>query len=207
MDRARRRPMLLGMRGIVPPVWLVAGAICAALLAGLAGAASARQDHLSVFGGTLVMNDWGDVFATPQDLDLTGDSLVGVALGRDWPTRWRGLAAGIEGQAVWHFGDGHNQAKITLPAVLPSPPPRPPPLRGLAFGLGLSYASEPPRPEIEKGGAARNTLFYWMIEAEFGRPADRLSVIARLHHRSTGFGTFGEAGSSNYLVLGLRRRF
>lgn len=172
-----------------------------------AGTAAARDDHVSVFGGTLFMNDWGEAFTAPHRLNLTGDRLVGVAWGRDWPTRWRGVTLGVEGQAVWHFGDSHNHAELAVPAVLRYAPARAAPLRSVAYGLGLSFASETPRPEVEKGGASRNALFYWMIEAEFGRPTDRYSVITRLHHRSTGFGTFGEAGSSNYFVLGLRRRF
>ncbi|MBL4556668.1 MAG: hypothetical protein JKP98_04155, partial [Rhodobacteraceae bacterium] len=80
--------------------------------------ATAQQDHLSVFAGTLIMNDWKEAFAQPQDLNFTGDSLVGLAAGRDWSLGWRGLSAGIEGQLAWHFGDGYSYGQIALPAVL-----------------------------------------------------------------------------------------
>ena len=33
------------------------------------------------------------------------------------------------------------------------------------------------------------------------------SVIARLHHRSTAYGVFADSGGSNFLALGIRRRF
>jgi hypothetical protein len=183
-------------------------AVAAALISAFAPMATAQQDHLSVFAGTLIMNDWGDAFAQPQDLNFTGDSLVALAAGRDWPMPWRGFSAGIEGQLAWHFGDGYSYGQIALPAVLRYDPGwQRALLRSFAYGLGLSYTTEISQPEVEKGGQSQRTMFYWFLEAEFGRPERRMRYFARLHHRSTGFGTIGEAGSSNYLLVGVRRRF
>ncbi|HBG97628.1 MAG TPA: hypothetical protein DDY29_02485 [Rhodobacteraceae bacterium] len=178
------------------------------MIGAFAPMATAQQDHLSVFAGTLIMNDWNEAFAQPQDLNFTGDSLVGLAAGRDWSLGWRGLSAGIEGQLAWHFGDGYSYGQIALPAVLRYDPGwQRVLLRSFAYGLGLSYTTEISQPEVEKGGQSQRTMFYWFLETEFGRPERPLRYFARLHHRSTGFGAFGEAGSSNYLLVGVRRRF
>jgi hypothetical protein len=50
-------------------------------------------------------------------------------------------------------------------------------------------------------------MLYWMLEAEFGPRDAQRSVFLRLHHRSNAYGLFAEAGGSNVMVLGLRRRW
>jgi hypothetical protein len=49
-------------------------------------------------------------------------------------------------------------------------------------------------------------LHYVMLEASFGLPNSRWSVVARVHHRSGIFGLFSHSGS-NVLSAGLRYRF
>lgn len=74
----------------------------------------------------------------------------------------------------------------------------------MAFGLGLSYATEVPAIEVDNKGSSENTLFYWTFETEFGGRESGRSVFWRLHHRSSGFGLLGEVGGFNAMVLGVR---
>lgn len=79
----------------------------------------------------------------------------------------------------------------------------------LAFGAGLSLASMVPPLERENREESSDLLGYLLVELELRPPAsERLSLVARLHHRSGAFGTFdGVHGASNALGLGLKFRF
>lgn len=74
----------------------------------------------------------------------------------------------------------------------------------------VATTSWPPRPESNRAPACFiffQLLVYWVGELEFSRPNQPWSVIARLHHRSPGFGLVADKGGSNFLALGVRRRF
>lgn len=169
-------------------------------------AAHSAEDQVSVFGGVFFTNGWEDVFIAPWDLQFTRNGLVGAAYGREWPLRWRGFSAGVEGQLSWHFGD-QDYGELAVPVVLRYSPEWSVPLRSFAYGLGVSHTSAVPQVEIDKGGASQRTLFYWMLEVDFGPRSSAWSGLLRIHHRSNGFGWLDTAGSSNYLTLGLRKRF
>ncbi len=160
---------------------------------------------MSIFAGRQVSNVWEDVFLAPGDLDWRDSGIVGVAAGRDWPVA-PNLSLGIEAQVVVHFGE-QDHLELNLPVFLRYTPERLRPLRSLAFGLGPSYASEVPEIEVQTRGGSQRALLYWAIEAEFSSPSRQATIFTRLHHRSNGFGTIGEDGGSNVIVLGLRRRW
>jgi hypothetical protein len=76
-----------------------------------------------------------------------------------------------------------------------------------AFGLGLSYAGEPPEVEVEIEGDSEQWLIYWVAELTAGPTDAPWAIALRLHHRSTAFGLMGEEGRMNAMGLGLRWRF
>jgi hypothetical protein len=79
----------------------------------------------------------------------------------------------------------------------------------LGFGLGWSFASEPPVNEARRGndGVTSREKWYWTFEMGFKTAADNRDLVLRLHHRSTGFSTVGEGRSTNALVIGIRQSF
>lgn len=160
------------------------------------------------FGGQFFDNRWRDFFVRPGDLETVDSWLVGVAASREiarWPAslQWE-----IEGQVVRHFGV-QDHWEVNLPVIMRWDRfPWDEAVRtGVAFGIGPSYAIDEPKAELERSGGTSRFLLYWMIEAEVAAPESDWSVVLRLHHRSTGYGVFGEAGGSNVLALGLRREF
>lgn len=79
-----------------------------------------------------------------------------------------------------------------------------------AGGAGLSYATEKPEFEIEAEGKTEKLLAYLLVELTFGLPSvPNWALVARIHHRSGAWGTFGSGiqGASNALGVGLKYRF
>ena len=113
----------------------------------------------------------------------------------------------IEGQALRHFGD-QNHWEGTLALMFRTG--QIPLFRGLsvnlAFGEGLSYASE--RPRLEGSFRVEPTRFlnYLAFEAEFSHPSlPGVSFVSRIHHRSGIFGVIAPKESgSNFIGAGLR---
>ncbi len=82
----------------------------------------------------------------------------------------------------------------------------------VSLGNGLSYATD--IPEIESAYLSKNSrlLYHLVFEFTFGlepRKSDSTyEALLRLHHRSGFFGLFdGVVGGSDFLCLGLRRKF
>jgi len=171
-----------------------------------AGGKAAAADQLMIYGGVQAKNGWEDVLTEPGTWDFYDDGLVGLAYAHQWHAAEPGWSLGFEAQANLHFG-GQSYLELNLPVVLRYAPPWRIPIRSFAYGLGPSVTSSVPEIEIDKGGDSQRVLFYWYMEAEFGHRGQQLSGFVRLHHRSNGFGTFDKPGSSNAVVLGLRRYF
>lgn len=160
----------------------------------------------SVYAGVQSKEVWQDSLTTPWNSDYYDDGLVGAAAAWFRPLNGKTLSAGLEFQANLHFGQ-QSYGEFNLPLVLRYAPQWAVPVRSFAFGLGPSAATTVPEIEVDKGGASQEILFYWYMEIEFGRARQRFNPFLRLHHRSNGFDTFTEPGSSNAIVLGLRRRY
>jgi hypothetical protein len=168
--------------------------------------ADAAERNVMVFGGIQTANVWEEVVLF-DDIRFLDAGLVGLAGGIDWPLGASRASLGLEAQIVRHFGDqDHWEANLPAVARYRFAAPRLP-VESVAFGLGLSYASKVPATEVAREGQSRRTLFYWTAEVAFRTPAEDVSVALRLHHRSSGFGIFGDSGSSNAIVLGVRRNF
>jgi hypothetical protein len=178
--------------------------ILVALLS-LAPVARAADVSGTAFAGWHTANVWEEVVFL-DDVQFLDARLVGMAAALEWPVsaHW---SAGVEAQFVRHWGSG-SYWEVAVPATLRFRPGRPRgPFRSAGLGLGLSRTSEAPDIEARRTGLSRRTLFYWFIEAEFATPHEGLFAILRLHHRSSGYGYFGDSGSSNAVALGVRRRF
>lgn len=185
----------------------------AALATGLASDAAGAEDPnaegryaATVFGARLTDNKWKEI-ATIEDVGFRDAYLAGLALsheflgGRDW-------ALEVEGQTVKHFGDQtHWEFNAALVGRWRGFPWRETVPTSVAFGIGPSYATEVPPEEVAMDGESARFLLYWMAEVEVGLPDEPWSAIARLHHRSNGYGVFAEDGGSNWITFGLRRRF
>ena len=192
--------------------WLVVAA--SSLMLNASGGGAQAEPSLSVFGGLLTDNPWEEVVFLPWKVDLQRPGLVGIAaaypLGAPIRLRHGSIDFALEGQAVRHFGL-QSHWEFNLPLSIGFTPERRilGVLDRVAFGIGPSYATRAPAFEAQRGrGRAERVLIYWNAEAErqlASRPGD--SIFIRLHHRSDGYGSIGDGGSSNGVVLGLRRRF
>jgi len=78
----------------------------------------------------------------------------------------------------------------------------------LAFGEGLSYATEIPLLETDECDETSNLLNYLMLELSFNIPQkSSWDIFSRIHHRSGVFGLFNNVTEgSNVVCIGLRRR-
>jgi hypothetical protein len=85
--------------------------------------------------------------------------------------------------------------------------PWPKQFEAVAFGLGMSHATEIPQVEIDKGDDSRRNLFYWFFETEFRTDNPKRSWFIRIHHRSDAWRTLTPEGGSNAIALGIRQDF
>jgi hypothetical protein len=195
--------------------WTAALGVAVVLLVAEAGAqptetlplARPGDRAVSLFAARMTDNNWHEIVRM-DDVRFRDAGLVGVAVSQRFAHIGDRAEFDIEGQWVRHFGDQDhwefNAAvvgrwmKFPWNRWLPT---------HAAFGIGPSYATREPAEEVDRSGSSARFLLYWMGELEFSRPNQPWSVIARLHHRSTGYGVFADSGGSNFLALGIRRRF
>jgi hypothetical protein len=163
---------------------------------------------VTAFGGRMTDETWFDIFYQPANVSIAPVSLAGIGVSYRFARFFGGLNFGIEGQAVRYFGDQDNW-DFNLPLVMRWDrfPWNGRVFTSAAFGIGLSGATEVPKHEAVESEGSEQLMTYWMIELEAGPQDSKWSGIARLHHRSVAFGTFGESGGANSLVLGIRRKF
>jgi hypothetical protein len=164
---------------------------------------------VTVFAGAHIDNAWEDVVLAPWEVGFEDAYLVGIAGAVRVAQPLRGLAIEVEVQVVRQFGDQDNW-EVNAPILTARWSRFPWSERldtSVAFGLGMSFASEVPDLEVALQGESSAVMPYWMIEIDSELPVENWRLVGRLHHRSSAFGAFGEDGGSNALVLGLRRLF
>ena len=224
--------MVFHLPAVARPEWIkpaseclrnLAGAACLGL--GLISSPAAAQDKERQWHGTAYGSQWvnADLLEIPErsltgrlrseDAYIVGASLSRVIipsfsiplLGTDFA--FHGNRIELEGQVLRHFGEqSHWEGTIALMFRTGQIPL----FRGLgvnlAFGEGLSYASE--RPRLEGSFRVEPTRFlnYLAFEAEFSHASlPGVYFVPRVHHRSGVFGLFAEKGSgSNFIGAGIR---
>lgn len=164
----------------------------------------------TLYGGALTKEDWQVALAAPWAADYEDVGLVGLGLSTVYLRRamggWAMFEAGGEVLGARHFGDQRHWELNVAPALVRLRAPSG--VAALSFSLGLSMASEVPKAERATQGSSAATMTYWALEAELGPfEVSPWSLAARLHHRSTAYGLFGDEGGSNGFLLGLRRRW
>lgn len=190
------------------------GAIAAALTAACSEvtphdlASGAKPFAVSGFGGIQLDNNWEDILV-PGRLDVQRSYFLGLAGSARVARPIKNLEIELEAQLVRHFhGQSHWELNAPIVTGRWTAFPWDDYLdTSAAFGLGLSIASETPRLELRNVGESQPLLAYWMFELAFGLPPEDWELIARVHHRSTAYGTFGNDGGANALAFGLRHRF
>jgi hypothetical protein len=190
-----------------------------ALLAGAVGAAEEeRKDRagaviVGVWGGWLSAEGFREWFIPP--IEMEDHYLAGLSVARELSRPWEGFALEAELFGAHHWGpfrgDSQQYKEVAGLGLLRwTEMPWDEALdTSMAFGLGLSAASEDPEHERRINGATDRTLCAMILEftaALPGRPEWELAF--RVHHRSGIWGLMNEVkGGSNYLALGLKRRF
>ena len=200
-----------------------AGAACLGL--GLIGTPAAAQStdrewHLTAYGSQWVNADLLEIPERAVSGSLTAEDayFVGAGLSRvivpsfsipllGTNYAFHGNRIELEGQVLRHFGDqSHWEGTVALMFRTGQIP-----LFGglsvnLAFGEGLSYASERPRLEGSVRVEPSRFLNYLAFEAEFSHASlPGVYFVPKIHHRSGVFGLIAPRESgSNFIGAGIR---
>jgi len=196
-------------------------ALALALLSEPTGAQGAERSwHVTAYGGRWVNADLLEIpeFAVTGELTAEHAYFVGAGLSRvivpsfsiplpGTDFAFRGNRIDLEGQVLRHFGNqSHWEGTLALVFRTGQIP-----LFGglsvnLAFGEGLSYASERPNLEGSFRVEPSRLLNYLAFEAEFSHASlPGVSFVPRIHHRSGIFGVIAPKESgSNFIGAGIR---
>jgi hypothetical protein len=153
---------------------------------------------------------WEDVMFNPLFSKYVGAYLVAGTVSRKYAERRDGaLHLEAEGQIVYNFGAQDHWEFNAVPIIARWTrfPWSSRIKTSAAFGLGLSYATELPPVEVALEGESNELLIYWLAEFTAGPRDAPWAVTARLHHRSVGYGLFGDDGGMNAVGVGLRYVF
>lgn len=179
----------------------------AAQTAKTANAVADDSYAISLFGGVLLDNTYDELLIA-DDIAVEGFGLFGVAGAVRVLELFDALEIELEAQVVRHANvQSHWELNAPVVARWTAFPWNDTVQTSAAFGLGLSYATDEPAREVLNEGETEQLMAYWHIELEAGPPDSPYSGFARLHHRSTAYGLFGDDGGSNAFVFGVRRRF
>ena len=184
----------------------LASVAVAVLLLGAAPAGADQDWFLSLSGGQFAGS--GEV----DELRFRGSYLIGVGLSKEFEQSPPHVGWELEGQLVQHVGEqDHLEVALSINARWKTFPWDATLDTSLAFGSGLSYATEEPKAEARANARTGSTplLHYILAEVAVAVAAESpWSVFARVHHRSGIWGLFDGVGrASNSLALGVRDRF
>lgn len=175
-----------------------------------ARAAEPADSALTAYVGRITtVNAWHDIVTEPTQVEFADAYLAALALSYTPARYWDdALSLETEGQVVYNFGDqSHWEFNGLLGSRWHRFPWNESLATTMAFGLGLSYATEVPEVEVELEGSSEQVMIYWMFEMTFAPPGARWAASIRLHHRSKGFGLLAEEGGMNALAAGVRFEF
>jgi hypothetical protein len=170
------------------------------------GAAAMERTFL-VYGGPVTLNDAIEVLSV-DGIEYSDATIFGMAGGLRWDLPHPRFRFSMEAQLARYFGSQESWEVNLVPAMIHYVPRDGiGPLESLGFGLGFSYASEPPAVELARGEETTQEKWYWALEAAFESGNPNREWVLRLHHRSTGFSSIGSGRSTNAVVMGLRQSF
>lgn len=180
-----------------------------------AAAQAALAQHspwvVTVYGARMSSEPgWEDVLINSVNAEFIDVYLVAGALARQYAQYKEGaLSLEAEGQVAKYFGDQDHWEFNAVPLVARWSrfPWNDRVGTTVAFGLGLSYATELPPVEVELEGESQQLLVYWVLEATAGAAQAPWSISLRLHHRSGAWGLVADEGGMNAVGLGLRYKF
>ncbi|WP_207061739.1 hypothetical protein [Motiliproteus sp. SC1-56] len=173
------------------------------------GETASKPFALTLYGVVLSEDTMEDVLILNADFE-SDFKMAALALSRDIDENFDSIDLEWEVQLAKHVSGQHHWEVNGLLAGRWLAFPWDTTLdTSVAFGAGLSYATEVPQFERERHDEANDFLGYLLVELELRPPrAEHLSFVVRLHHRSGLFGTFdGVHGASNALGAGLKYRF
>jgi hypothetical protein len=153
---------------------------------------------------------WEDILLNPLGAEFVDAYLIAAALSRRYASyQDAALALEAEGQVVYNFGEQHHWEFNVVPVVARWQrfPWSDRVDTSIAFGLGLSYATEKPAVEVEIEGDTEQLLIYWVLEGTLGPVDAPWALSLRLHHRSVAWGLMGNDGGMNAVGLGVRYEF
>ncbi len=201
-------------------VWAAFASIYADARTGEMPGAGGRTDFrgdwdLILYGGIYTDTSVGQILGQAKT-DYKPSYLSAVALNYESPARLRALRFETEGQVVQHQGlMNHQELNGVLVARWHDFMPYLP--MSVAFGEGLSYATERPtleNREIDYGKSqffrqeSNQWLNYFYVELDWRLPLFRdlhPRLLLRLHHRSGVFGTYCEyICGSNFITYGVK---
>jgi hypothetical protein len=160
------------------------------------------RNYGSGFVGAMTDNEWGDLAIDWGSVSWRNSRPVGGIVSREWPVgRWGYV--GIELTVAKYLGE-QTHFEFSVPLFVRTPRPENVLLPSLAYGLGVSYATEPPKTEIARTGESTEWLAHWFFDMEFGNDQSKVRPFVRLHHRSHAWETFAARTGSNAIVAGLR---
>lgn len=194
-----------GARGTVLAVLALAMAIPAPAM----GQTAADRDwSLTGYGFRLTDNNWRAAL-WPGTVEFIDSGAVALAAGHRIGTVWGDrISVEMEGVVARHFGDQTHWEIAAAPIARWQPFPWDETVdTSLAWGLGLSWASEEPATEAARSDSTQQLMIYWILEATAGPPGADWEASFRLHHRSGGYGLITDEGGSNGLGVGVKWRF
>jgi hypothetical protein len=175
--------------------------------------AAAPEEWSATFYAAQVSGEaaWHDVLRDPIGAKYIDTYVVAGAIARPYAAFFGADALRLEaeGQVAYNFGGQHHWELNVMPVMarwsrFPWSERVP---MSVAFGLGLSHATEMPEVEVELEGSSHRTLIYWALELTASPPRASWEMLLRLHHRSPAWGLMGEEGGINAVGLGFRYRF
>jgi hypothetical protein len=194
------------------PVDALVLALAAVLWTGPAAKAenTSPPNAVTIFAARMTGNNVEDFLSPPPDVRFRNAYFAGAGYSRRLATFFEALDLEALGQIAEHFGGRHGDqwefdgalgirwTRFPWNKILPT---------SIAFDLGPSYETGLQPDEAAINGQTERWLAFWLAELEVGPPESLWSAVARIHHRSTGFGLFGKSGGSNSIALGIRRKF
>lgn len=198
--------------------WL-ALSLATVLISGAAGSGAANaatERHVTTFAGVYSPNRFLEILQVQQASVHLEPSASLFVLGLAQVVGHWGehLQWEVEGQLGQHAGrQTHQEVSLVLIARWTRFPWDGFVDTRFAFGQGVSLSSQvpplEPRTGVDEDEESQRFLNYLLVEAEFSSPSSSpWSAVVRVHHRSGVFGLYGGVdGGSNYVGVGLRRRF